>query len=317
MLKGYGIVVVTLGHLGVAFLLEKHIYSYHMFLFFLISGYLFVDRPFVETLKKKTTSLLIPFMMWNIISSIVGAIIGYQNLKSFIGTLFILKGDLCFNAPIWFILILFMTEIIYSYLKEKTNISDELLVLISIALFLVIGPLKLPMKVNLIPLAMFSYATGVLLKNSKFLAGGGTSSYIRLVALALISVVFGMFLNSRISYTAGDFGNGIFCIVAAYAGMLFFFFLFKSCFQNCRENVLSFIGKNSFSIMVMQYYFFMLYNKIGEKVFGIGDIWHLTNSLKAILLTSFTVLLILVSVVTYRKVTKGTVLEKLGKLFGI
>lgn len=53
MLKGYRIIMVTLGHLGFAFLLEKHIYSYHMFLFFLISGYLFVDRPFDETLKKK------------------------------------------------------------------------------------------------------------------------------------------------------------------------------------------------------------------------------------------------------------------------
>lgn len=69
--------------------------------------------------------------------------------------------------------------------------------------------------------------------------------------------------------------------------------------------------------MVMQYYFFMLYNKICVVFFGIDDIWHLTNSLKAILLTILTVFLILVLVAIFRKVTKGTVLEKIGKLFGI
>lgn len=28
MLQGYGIIIVTLGHAGVDFLIEKHIYSY-------------------------------------------------------------------------------------------------------------------------------------------------------------------------------------------------------------------------------------------------------------------------------------------------
>lgn len=172
MLKGYGIIMVTIGHLGIAFLLEKHIYSYHMFLFFLVSGYLFVDRPFNGTLKKKTNNLLVPFLAWDFVSSVIGAVMYHQNFKSFIATLFILKGNLCFNAPIWFLLILFFTEVIYSYINEKSPISDGLLVFISVVLFLLIGTIQLPLKINLLPLAMFSYATGAQIKKREILAGG-------------------------------------------------------------------------------------------------------------------------------------------------
>lgn len=173
MLKGYGIIMVTLGHLGVSFLIEKHIYSYHMFLFFLISGYLVVDRPFSETLKKKIQTLLIPFIMWDVISSIIGAVMYHQSLKSFIATMFILKGNLCFNAPIWFLLILFFTEIIYSYIKEKTKINNEVIVSLSVIMFVLIGTVRFPLKINLIPLAMFSYGTGAILKKNKNTSGGG------------------------------------------------------------------------------------------------------------------------------------------------
>lgn len=126
-----------------------------------------------------------------------------------------------------------------------------------------------------------------------------------------------MFLNSRISYTAGDFGNVFFCIIAAFSGMLFFFFLFRTLFKNYGENILSFIGKNSFSIMTMQYYFFTLYNKLCQKLFEIDDIWHQVNTLKAIFLCLLTIVLILTMVTLFRKYSKGTSLEKIGKLFGI
>ncbi|MDO4329858.1 MAG: acyltransferase family protein [Lachnospiraceae bacterium] len=176
MLKGYGIIMVTLGHLGIAPLLEKHIYSYHMFLFFLISGYLVVDRRFTETLKKKTQTLLVPFIMWDLISSVIGAVMYHQSLKSFIAILFILKGNLCFNVPIWFLLVLYFTEIIYSFLKEKTSFSDELIVILSVILFLLIGTVQLPLKINLLPLALFSYAAGVIFKKCRILTGGGYSN---------------------------------------------------------------------------------------------------------------------------------------------
>ena len=62
-LKGFGIFCVTFGHLGTNIYLEKHIYSFHMFLFFFISGYLFNytnDIDVKEYIKKKCKSLFYP-----------------------------------------------------------------------------------------------------------------------------------------------------------------------------------------------------------------------------------------------------------------
>ena len=76
-LKGYGIFCVTFAHLNPWLPLEKHIYSYHMFLFFFISGYLYKQQPIGRYLRKKITSILIPFIAWNVLSSLVELSIVY------------------------------------------------------------------------------------------------------------------------------------------------------------------------------------------------------------------------------------------------
>lgn len=315
MLKGYGIFVVTLGHAGVNFWVEKHIYSYHMFLFFFVSGYLYKQRKIKDVVHKKVRTLLIPFIAWDIISSIVGAILNHLDLRGFVSTLLILKGNLCFNAPIWFILILFFIEILYPLVNRY--ISDAMLIVIAVMTFVLVGSLKLPLKMNLIPLAMFSYCSGKLYRSVKIL-WGDMKKWLLLLILAFVSLLFGMFLNERISYTAGIFGNYFYCLVAAFSGVHFFVLLFESLFVKCTDNnLLAYIGKNSFSIMTMQYYFFTIYNIAGKSLFGIGDLWHMENSVKAIIMTTVTIAIILMIVEVYRKLSKGNNFEIVGKIFGI
>ena len=74
-LKGFGIFCVTLGHLGCWYPLEKHIYSFHMFLFFFLSGYLH-NRKYSkkEYIKRKFQTIFIPFLTWNICSGLAGVV---------------------------------------------------------------------------------------------------------------------------------------------------------------------------------------------------------------------------------------------------
>lgn len=62
-LKGFGIFCVTLGHLACNYFIETHIYSFHMFLFFFLSGFLHNNAHgnFRIYLAKKITNLFIPF----------------------------------------------------------------------------------------------------------------------------------------------------------------------------------------------------------------------------------------------------------------
>lgn len=315
MLKGYGIFVVTLGHLGIWYPIEKHIYSYHMFLFFLISGFLYNEyRSAVSTVKIKFKTLFVPFILWNIVSSLVGAFIFKQNINEFLSSLFMLKGRICFNAPIWFLVVLFFVEIFYATIGKIIK-KDFILMIFSILLFSIVGALHLPLKINLIPMGMTAYVEGHILKNIR---GGGKHKLIYLIVALCLSILFGVLFNERISYTAGTFGNFIYCIIAGISGAFFFFLLFDILFSKIKkENILSYIGKKSFSIMTMQYWCFMIYNLLFNKIFGMRDIWHTENSVKAVIMCIGTIFLISAFVEVYNLVTDGTFGRYIGALFGI
>ena len=62
MAKGYGMIAVLIGHLVQGGLLGNFVYSFHLPLFFFLSGYLFHPNVgFGTFLKKKAKSILIPY----------------------------------------------------------------------------------------------------------------------------------------------------------------------------------------------------------------------------------------------------------------
>lgn len=76
-LKGFGIFLVTFAHLNIWDPLEAHIYSFHMCLFFFISGFLFkCNLSIREYAYKKIRNLLIPFFMWDILSTLLVILLG-------------------------------------------------------------------------------------------------------------------------------------------------------------------------------------------------------------------------------------------------
>lgn len=168
MLKGYGIFVVTLGHLGIWYPVEKYIYSYHMFLFFFISGFLYNEkRSVIDTIRVKSRTLLVPFVLWDAVSSLFGSLIYRNSINDFVSEFFMLNGKICFNAPIWFLIVLFGVEILYACISKVVK-NDFLLMIVFLIAFYLIGSMKFLLKTNLIPLGMIAYTGGHILKRFKF-----------------------------------------------------------------------------------------------------------------------------------------------------
>ena len=101
-IKGIGIYFVILGHIYKCNNIGMWIYSFHMPLFFILSGYLIADKLTVpcysEYFKKKFKSLIIPFILFRIALILYWWVVesGFRKL------------DL---GPIWFLPILFSIEI--------------------------------------------------------------------------------------------------------------------------------------------------------------------------------------------------------------
>lgn len=64
--KGIGIILVLIGHISLNKKINNFIYSFHMPLFFILSGYLYKNKE--NYVKKKTKTILVPYFIVSIIS---------------------------------------------------------------------------------------------------------------------------------------------------------------------------------------------------------------------------------------------------------
>jgi len=320
-LKGYAIFCVTLRHLGCNFLLEKHIYSFHMFLFFFLSG--FVDKTenifFKEYLLKRGKRILIPFISWNILSNLVSLPMG-KSVDEVIETSFLLNGEICWNAPIWFLLTIFLTQVFYFILKRILKISDLIILCVSIALWMIIPQKNVIFKLNLIPMGMLFYVIGKFYKKKSqniarwtFVNKHLLLKYAIILIFAFINTYFGVLNNVRIVYTKGIFGNVIHTIIAGISGILVYIILFQNVGFLSNNRILNYLGKNSLFIMASQFYFFNLYDYVAN--FNI----HLyRNTAKAFVMCVVTIAFIalFLKALTYMR-KRCKVIDKVAVLFGL
>lgn len=123
--KGIGILLVVWGHILLTGISHRVIYAFHMPLFFLISGMLFRREKFNNFgvfLKRRTKRLLIPFVIYSIITWFIWAMFRFVRHDSVVSywdpllQTIIAKGSgayMVHNSALWFIPCLFATEVIY------------------------------------------------------------------------------------------------------------------------------------------------------------------------------------------------------------
>ncbi len=319
-LKGYGIFCVTLAHLNPWLPIETHIYSYHMFLFFFISGYLYKKQELGSYIRRKAITLLVPFWAWNSLSSAVELLIT-RDLADVAEGFFVVHGKLCWNAPIWFLLTLFLCEVVYALadnLVQSRFISEILLFVSMVAWFLCGEYNTLPLKLNLLPLALFGFSYGHILRRITWSKQRKIGWVILILCVSgVASILFGAVLNQRISYTGAVFGNFLYCGIAALSGCGFFTTVFKNFKQIGSNRILCRLGRNSLVIMAAQYWFFQAFDFIGWKVWGIS-LWHARNTCKAVILSIITICLILAGAALLRGISRrNQKVQRVISIFGI
>lgn len=130
--KGVGIVVVVAGHIVSSLAVVVAIYLWHMPLFFLLSGYLFAPREPAGYLRQKARHLLVPYLSFLLLLSIVPVLQG--DLKHVARMLFggrVLHG---WFGVFWFVPVLFVTQQLANRLIPR--LSTRRFALLSVACLL-------------------------------------------------------------------------------------------------------------------------------------------------------------------------------------
>ncbi len=120
--KGLAILLMIFDHiLGRG----KIITSFHMPLFFLISGYLLKEETWIDTLKKKSKGLLLPYIRF----SLLVLVVGFFKAKFYLHATWQATGnyllqkviDTCMARDIWllwFLLALFVSILLYTGIRQ-------------------------------------------------------------------------------------------------------------------------------------------------------------------------------------------------------
>lgn len=241
--KAFGVVLVITGHLLYKThfsLLNQLIYSFHMPMFFVLSGYVFhiIQSQKTSTfILKKVRRVLIPAVVFICATIPLYFYVNRQNpfeLLSFLKRLFFIKGQLPYNDPCWFFIVIFE---IYVFVYFLIKISDSLWfkILICLLSFIVITVLYyfglnrfLIFGIDRAILGMGFFLFGHVFRELNCFEKQSIAKdiFIFFCGLAL-SILFGLILNPKVSMYGFGLGNCLFFIISGLAGSCWFIILCK------------------------------------------------------------------------------------------
>lgn len=246
--KGLCMFLIVIGHCLAPDSYVRWIFSsFHVPMFFLLSGLLFNEKKwsnFLFFLKARFKSIMIPCISFTIITSLISSLL----LSNF--SIFSLGNAL--PGALWFLPILFITELIYHpicLVKEKYRPS--LLFLIAI-----IGLYSLPREgkfsIYSIPLSITYYGLGHYLRICGFIMWLENNNKILLLVLPILIFTPLLYLKQTCDYVS--FSENIMSyssFVISFVGIfaLFGVALFIKGFKVDLEKIMLWVGKNTIIIM--------------------------------------------------------------------
>jgi fucose 4-O-acetylase-like acetyltransferase len=252
----------------------KFIYSFHMPLFMLISGFLFYfsirNHTWTENLKSRITTLLIPIIVWSVVPFLTeilesDSMTGIQLLN-----FFVLKAI----HNLWFLWAIFYCSLVVIAVNKL--FKDSILVYLLLFVFILIIP---DIAKSELYKFMYPYFVAGYLFNKykpKFVPFLQTKFVWQLIFLLSLGAVFASLLllydqNSYIyitgicifrdTFSLEQLGIDLFRYVTGFVGSAWVILLVKLTFQKIPEKLVKaflFVGQNSLGIYIISGYILVL-----------------------------------------------------------
>ncbi len=305
--KGIGIILVVFSHLTTNGDPNRiFMFSFHMPLFFFLSGFVFNNNHSFKTFfLKRLRALYLPYILFLIFDCLSGLAINilkngfsFSKIGEIISLFFqhLIGYDLnlseyLLNAPIWFMCALFFVEIYFYFLVKLPKIVPAACAVLFMPLS-AIEIIKLPFCLNYFFAVSVFLILGYLSKNALItlfedyaLRFRPRERNIILFAVGLIFAVAVYFLssvNGMVSMQSLSLKNRFFYYTCAILGIVSVL-LFARLLQKVR--ILCFYGKNSIVILCLHYYLCRFIIPAGFQILGLRS--YLYHPLTELLLLVF------------------------------
>ncbi len=288
ILKVFGISLVLLGHLVLPELKLLFVNSFHMPLFFFLSGYLITVQKYGLKLFiwKKFKTLIIPYLFfafvtftfWYFFNRKYNPTTDHDPLKYLIGIFCAIptKEYLGFNMPLWFLPSLFCAEIIF-YLYQKYYSNYGWFVSI---LFFILGMIvkfflsfRFPFGIDVSFFAIIFIQFGYWFRNKKMIEKYilHLKYFFRLFFTCLFGIItlYLAWINGKSGYISIymlHFNNYFLFLTCSLSGILFALF-FSSFFH--LDRFFRFYGRNTIVVLALHLMCFSLLKGIQLFIFKI------------------------------------------------
>ncbi|MBC1605507.1 acyltransferase family protein [Listeria rocourtiae] len=274
--KGIGIFLVVWGHFYASDTVKIVIYGFHMPLFFFLSGYLYKAKKigFPSFLLKTSQKLLLPFFIFQSATLLIVngiSLIGSQQLYKIPSLLvtqfFFLDGEVGFNTPLWFLVVLFNVEILFylftRYLKNRQWIVVLGVFLLALILSTHVNE-RFAFGLHIVPLGWLFYYIGFW-SSTQSRPVFKSWPVIILGAIAYLYTVFNLNAGQIAGFRSNNLGNFFAFFLGALLGIFVFCLL---CQKIGKSQLWSQFGQNSLVIFGTHYFFLIFYAHFIKRVTG-------------------------------------------------
>ena len=273
--KGIGIFLMVFDHVGWGSFVHTYIQSFHMPLFFIVSGYLWKNEDLLSLVKKRFKTLMVPYAVFAaafLLLRMIPALSGGHSFLNSLKAVLLYPTDID-NMPVapalWFLPCMFTASIVYSVLSSFDFRLKACIVVCIAALGMVYSSLNdsmLPFAIEPTAMALGFMLIGELVrKNNNKVMEWLDKSWVIIVLLmmeALLAV-----LNGSVDMRSARYHNCFLYILNSFAGTLAYWGIARkissTSTQILQEEVqwISSLSRNAMGFICMNQLFIALLSK--------------------------------------------------------
>lgn len=296
--KGIGIILVIMGHIAE----NKIIYSFHMPLFFILSGYLYKNKE--KFVRKKIKSILVLYLFFAIVSFLYWYFIERYFREQDVSPINVFLNiwiatpsiNYVFNTALWFLPCLFITEVMFHFLEKR--IKNTKILLSFIIVFSIIGYIypklniiRLPFGIDSAFIAIGFYFFGYWWKKSEniILQKVNLNIITRIIVLCICCIVVICVPSLTNGMNIGNMEYPFYPIIylTSFAG---FFMIYLVSNMISENRPLQFLGQNTLVLLGIHEPIKRIVIEIVHRIFSIQTEIMRTNIIGKLIITALVIL---------------------------
>ena len=304
IIKAIGIISIVIGHscwiiTQWNILIGPFVYSYHLMIFFVVSGYLYNEdkvydrRSLLKYLWQQTIRMVKLFFLYNLFFTLIHNILLKQNLitgniytgtimlKNVLNGLRFVTNERLLGA-FWFIPMMLVSKILFSCTYHFTKKRKVLMVIIMmfygiLGVGLCIYQIFLPYRLQISILSVFFIFVGLVIKQHWHVLDKYVFSFGWIPSSFVLYFIL-YFTKSSIDLSVNKIINPWLFFLLTFIGVYFCFSLAKFILKSKKATSLfSLIGKNSMHIMALHFLVIKVIDIIYCNIYGITDLKTMTK----------------------------------------